>query len=264
MTSHRCFAPKGALYFGLLLFLLVPPGARADSVVFSNFGPGIGFDPTIGWVGPAGTAYSVGGVPFDVAVSFTPSSNVDLSQIFLPILWQIPDPPNSTTVTLVNSAGGAPGATVLESWSGLTVPSLSFSPPLTLTSSPDVLLSAGTQYWIVVGTEGSDFWFQNNSGGTQPFDFGSGTSWTVIDPLHSGVCVGYNEPCVRSYWHGASAGANYDLPSRIRLPGIGSTRPTQEKNCCYPRRLRDEQFRSIVKAYRFSTLPVPVRAESSA
>lgn len=194
MTSHRCFAPKGALYFGLLLFLLVPPGARADSVVFSNFGPGIGFDPTIGWVGPAGTAYSVGGVPFDVAVSFTPSSNVDLSQIFLPILWQIPDPPNSTTVTLVNSAGGAPGATVLESWSGLTVPSLSFSPPLTLTSSPDVLLSAGTQYWIVVGTEGSDFWFQNNSGGTQPFDFGSGTSWTVIDPSTQGYALGTTSP----------------------------------------------------------------------
>jgi hypothetical protein len=188
MNSRRSFAYGGALCLGLLIFLLVPLGARADSVIFSNFGKGLGFNPTEGWVGPSG--------PDDFAVSFTPSSDVDLSQIFLAILWESAYPPNSTTVELVNSTNGAPGTTVLESWSGLAVPSQSFSPPVTLTSGPGVFLSDGTQYWIVVEAEGSDFWFENNSGQTETFDFGSGTSWSVIDPS-AGYPVGTTTPAYK-------------------------------------------------------------------
>lgn len=191
MNSHGSFPCRGALCLGLLIFLLVPLSARADSVISGNFGPGPGFDPTLGWVGPAGAAYSTNGIPFDGAVTFTPSSDATLSQIILPLLWENIYPPNSTTVKLVNSVNGFPGTTVLESWSGLAIPSQSFSPPVTLTSSPGVFLSGGTQYWIVVGTEGADFWLQNNSGETQSFDFGSGTSWSVIDPSPgSGYPVG--------------------------------------------------------------------------
>ena len=195
MNSHRRFAYQGVLCLGLLLFLLIPVSVRADSVIFSNFGAGPGFDLTLGLAAPFGAAYEPNGIPDDVAVSFTPSSDTTLSQIVLALLWEHTFPPNSTTVELVNSVNGFPGTTVLESWSGLAIPSLTASPPVTLTSSPGVFLSGGTQYWIVVGTEGADFWLQNNSGETQTFDLGSGTSWTVIDTSPgSGYPVGTTSP----------------------------------------------------------------------
>jgi hypothetical protein len=154
---------KSRWFFGPLLGLLtcwltLPVASRADSVVFSNFGPNGRFDAFVGLVAPFGAAYSTTGVPGDVGVPFTPSSDADLSQIILALGWENGSPPDSTTVELVNSNNGVPGTSVLESWPATALP---FDGPLvgptTFTSSPGVFLAAGTQYWIVAQTDGVDF-----------------------------------------------------------------------------------------------------------
>lgn len=185
--------PRPLLRFLLILFTCVvtfPTASRADSVIFSNIATGLGYQPTVGLAAPNAGVYSPTGGTFDVAVSFTPSSDADLSQIVLPLVLEsvagLPTPPNDTTVELVNSVSGLPGPTVLESWSSIVLPTLTGSPPVTLTSTPGVFLASGTQYWIVVGTVGSDLWLLNDSGQINTFLLGSGTDWVTGGGLFEG------------------------------------------------------------------------------
>jgi hypothetical protein len=187
---HKSRSLFGPVFVLLACWLVFPAASRADSVIFSNFGPqGAVYHLTLGSAGPFGAAYSTTGVPGDVAVPFTPSSDAELSQIILPLLLEsiagVPTP-NDTTVELVDSVNGLPGPTVLESWSPIVLPFFTDSPPVTLTSAPSVFLASGTQYWIVVGTVGTDFWLSNDIGQINTFLLGHGTDWVSGAGLFEG------------------------------------------------------------------------------
>lgn len=157
--------------------------ARADSVIAGNLGPGESYLETSGTtvLGSAG----VFGSRSD-AVPFTPTQSLNLSQILIALTSN--GAVDNATVELVVDSGGEPGSTVLESWSLSGLPSLfsvsAITAAQTLTSTPGILLSAGTQYWIVAEpatSDTSDFWNINDTVDATMWDRNSrGTGWVPI------------------------------------------------------------------------------------
>ena len=160
-------------------FLLSPRPAFADGVVFSNLGPGNSFNTSAGWAiaGPTSTFATLIPGPESIAKSFTPSGNVDLSQILIPL--GISDGTNGVQVFLETSVGGLPGG-VLDSWS---VTGLSSTPTLeALSAMGTQFLSGGVTYWVVVGPIASDTsarWMFNSTGDTSAFAVSHGSGWTL-------------------------------------------------------------------------------------
>lgn len=113
-----------------------------SATIYSNFGPGDSFDVP---------AYIIGGgsgTQQEVALSFVPAFGATLDSIRVAVRN---DPffssANNYTIYLASDSSGLPGSAI-ETFSGLT-----FSYPsaiLTLNSSANPLLSAGTMYWVVV------------------------------------------------------------------------------------------------------------------
>lgn len=117
--------------------------ARADAVVFSNFGPGMTFNISTAW-NVSGTNFFGGRV---VAQSFTPSANFAFSSAQLAM--GIIGGPNILQVVLMTSSGGFPG-TVVETISLTNAVAPIGTGGIVLASSAlHPLLNAGTQYWIV-------------------------------------------------------------------------------------------------------------------
>lgn len=128
------------------------------TVIFSNLGPGNSY------IGPCTCGWGVGsGWYGSVAVPFTPSTNVELSQILVALTI-----PGNGTLELLNDNAGQPGTTVLESWNISTLPPWqgpsTIQPTQTFTANPGVNLTAGTQYWILAETNNSFIWLPNNLG----------------------------------------------------------------------------------------------------
>jgi len=135
--------------------------ARAATVIYNNFGSGQVYNNDLGYQIKACFKCAT-----EYAASFTPSSNYTLSQIDIALFW-IGHANNEAKVELVDSSGGHPGTTVLESWnlSGMAYFG-SGSPPDSLLSTGGVTLSSGTQYWVVANpaSSGWDLWNDNNQG----------------------------------------------------------------------------------------------------
>lgn len=176
-----------AVLGSVLCALFCPSRTFADTVIYSNLGPGETYSQD-GGTSILGSD-SVFGSVFR-AVPFTPSQTLDLSQILLPLTAN--GTTDSATVELVGDEGGLPGTTVLASWTVDGLPPFfsasTITPSQTLTSAPGVLLSAGSQYWIVVGpgtSQTSDTW--NLQSGENGFSCGgssglankAGTGWQV-------------------------------------------------------------------------------------
>ena len=125
--------------------------ARADTI-YNDFGAG----ETFQYYGYQIQA-SVAG-PKLVAANFTPSADYTLTQIDIALQW-VGLANHEAKVELVDSLGGLPGTTILESWRLSNL-----SPPESLTSSGGVSLLGGTQYWVVAspGASGYDVWYETN------------------------------------------------------------------------------------------------------
>jgi hypothetical protein len=126
----------------VLVLGLSVTAARADTVVFSNFGPGMTFNTTQGYlINPAGAT-----PPQTIAHRFTSTSNINFTSAQL-ALGLIAGNSN-IQVFLETDAGGLPG-TILET---INVNISSPFPPggiVTATSTLNTLLTAGTNYWLV-------------------------------------------------------------------------------------------------------------------
>jgi hypothetical protein len=169
---------KRMWFLGMLaLFALVvsPARALADTVIFNNLGPGNTFGSAAAW-GVGGPTSSFGFV--SVGISFTPSVSLDLSQVLLPL--ELVSGTNSVEVSVYSDSTGLPG-TALESWS---VTGLGAAALQDLTDTSNLLLSAGTPYWVVAAAGGSDTfagWNFNNTTTGGILAGGNGSVWHAFN-----------------------------------------------------------------------------------
>ena len=131
------------IVIGVVLALCSEGAARADPVVFSNFGPGMTFNTAQAW-NVSGINFFAGRV---VAQSFTPSANFTLNS--LQLAMGIIDGPNILQVMLMTSSGGLPGTIVETITLTNAVAPIGTGGIVIANSALNPLLSAGTQYWIV-------------------------------------------------------------------------------------------------------------------
>jgi hypothetical protein len=144
-------------FFPLLfaVLLVTATGARADTIVYNSFGPGMTITP----IGITGT-FTIGppGTTNFLAAPFSPSSTVDLTSLtgnwaagldsVFPLTTTSP-----ITISLWSGTSSEP-ATKLESWA-LTVDELATNYTLTSPTHPELV--AGDTYWAVADyTNGVD------------------------------------------------------------------------------------------------------------
>jgi hypothetical protein len=178
----------------LLLFaaLAVSPSfVNAQSVVYSTFGPGMTFN--------FGTAYPIfpptfpfgEPVPHEIAASFVPSDNVQLSKIDIAVVYNVGDGVIDSlarnagaVVELLTDAGGQPG-TVLETWTvagPLPLLGNPSAPLQALTATSSIQLISGNRYWVEVmqvGLNGFVDWSESLSANGTFLDSEDGSTWTV-------------------------------------------------------------------------------------
>ena len=128
------------ILIGVWLLLFIASEARADTIVFSNFGPGMTFNQTQGVSVTASNLF--GDIP---AQAFTPSQTVTFSSAQLAML--LVAEPNHFQVLLMTSSGGLPG-NIIETIT-LTDAVPMFPPQIVVANSAlHPVLTAGTQYWL--------------------------------------------------------------------------------------------------------------------
>jgi hypothetical protein len=96
--------------------------------------------------------------PVLIAAAFEPNGNYELSEIDVAFAYSGEIGTNSFSLSLDSDANALPGA-VIESWTGLSAPGESPGPSSLLESvSPvtAVILSGGSQYWIVASPAASN------------------------------------------------------------------------------------------------------------
>ena len=143
----------------LLLFSagIVAP-AKAD-VIFSNLGAGDSFTLTSGWVvGNRTTPF--GSVTLEVAAAFTPASDAIFTGVDFAaeLLGQ---PGDLTVALLVTGASGTPDA-ALETF---TVAAPAFPSLVSIASSLNPVLNAGTEYWLDILSDSTAAWWLDNDQG---------------------------------------------------------------------------------------------------
>jgi len=146
------------IVIGVWLLLFVASEARADTIVFSNFGPGMTFNQLQG-IGVTGSGDVFGG--FIPAYAFTPTETFTFSSAQLPM--NLVTGPNHFQVLLMTSSGGLPG-TIIETIT-LTDAVPMFPPQIVVANSAlHPVLTAGTQYWLAVfAPEPTTFGIWNHS-----------------------------------------------------------------------------------------------------
>lgn len=189
MNSRRA----SSMILGLWVALLLPASSSATvvypSVVFTNFGPGLSYNYSVG--DPVGNAFD--GSTYAEGDTFTlPTSTVfgDL-QIALSCSAACPD---AFTVALTKDSGSdSPGA-VIESFTvqGASLGAIGqHNTPLVLDSSSMPTLTAGTQYWVTVSSDLSDSiaWNLNTTGdmSDQAISTDGGTTWFSPSGLTPGA-----------------------------------------------------------------------------
>jgi hypothetical protein len=147
------------------LLLAAANAARADFLVYSNFGAGNGgnaFNQGTGWT--IGNDFS--GDNFAVGDTFTANQTGTLAQITVALEYI--SGPNSATISLMTDAGGVPGA-VLESWAVSSLPNFdgNFHTPTSVNDVTNQQLTNGTTYWVVISTASASSqlaWNWNSTG----------------------------------------------------------------------------------------------------
>lgn len=116
-------------------------GLAYCGTISSNFGPGGTFSTGVGFgvVGPYELAY-----PFTVPAG----SNYLFESASLALSEGI-GTDDSVTISLAADAAGVPGS-ILENLAGLVEPFPNDTAPVTVTSSLNPLLIAGSEYWLIV------------------------------------------------------------------------------------------------------------------
>jgi hypothetical protein len=142
---------RKTVYVTLLSSLMAAAPLRADTL-YTDLGPGDSWNSFSAYVGGA-----------FLGTTFTVTTSGFLENILLPVESNA-DFANIDSVGLYEDSSGQPG-TLLESWAAL-LPAEGSVPPLTdLTSLENPLLSAGTQYWLVIDAPLSGvIWDLNDQG----------------------------------------------------------------------------------------------------
>lgn len=131
------------ILIGVGLVLFIASEARADTVVFSNFGPGMTFNELQGFA-VTGSGDPLGGAI--AALAFTPSGTFTFSSAQLAM--NLVTGPNHFQVLLMTSSGGFPG-NIIETIT-LTDAVPMFPPQIVVANSAlHPVLTGGTQYWLV-------------------------------------------------------------------------------------------------------------------
>lgn len=201
---------------------------QASTVIFSDFGPGGTYDPNVGFVisgelSPTFT-YVTWGMPF------TPSGEFLLSQIDI-ALATFPESTLPVIVTLNADNAGTPGS-ALMTWTVTDLPpSGTCCSAAMLEASSPLLLSAGTQYWVVAVPQSAETfaeWNGNSIGvtGTAAMQNTPGGSWifTNLYPLGAFAVSGIPLP---EPANGRLAGASLIL---IAVFAVGRKRPRKLKS----------------------------------
>lgn len=128
------------LLLGAVLVFGLAQSARANSVLYDDFGPGQGYNPNYGW--QVGANY---GWEIVVAMPFISGGTATLADVQIPG-FTYGGVSNPLNVYLESNNGGVPG-TILDS---LTGPEFGFSSSIVgFTCSTCSVLTAGTEYWVV-------------------------------------------------------------------------------------------------------------------
>lgn len=124
--------------------LFVAAGQAGATVIFSNFGPGLGYDPGLGGT-LGGFAWPNSAIANQF--SFAGPQSYLLDSVELPVGWVTGA--NQVNVSVMTDAAGGPGA-VLESFSFTNqMGQFGFVNPLLVgTSVVHPLLMPGTNYWL--------------------------------------------------------------------------------------------------------------------
>ena len=142
---------------GILIAGIAAP-ANAG-VIFSNLGPGDSFGMTSGWVvGNRTTPF--GSVTLEVAAAFTPSSDAIFTGAdFAAELLQ--QPGDLTVALLTTGASGTPDV-ALETF---TVAAPALPSLVSIASSLNPVLNAGTEYWLDISSASTAAWWLDNDQG---------------------------------------------------------------------------------------------------
>ncbi len=141
--------PLFMIVIAAVVALATAGAARADQIIFSNFGPGMTFDTNHGYTvagsGAQGTAV--------IANRFTATSNLSFISAQL-ALGLSSGSPSILQVLLETDAGGLPGS-IIET---INVNIGPFPPGgvVTAMSVLNPLLTSGANYWLVVYAPGSN------------------------------------------------------------------------------------------------------------
>ena len=156
-----------------VLALATEGAARADAVVFSNFGPGLTFNTSQSW-NVSGTNVFGGRV---VAQSFTPSANFTFTNAQLAM--GIIGGPNILQVMLMTSSGGFPGTSVETITLTNSIASIGTGGIAVANSALNPLLNAGTQYWLVAFAPDDNTFMGWN------LSLGDSSSFVLLNGSHS-------------------------------------------------------------------------------
>jgi hypothetical protein len=146
-----------------LTSLLGAAPAHADSIVFSNLGPGGTYDAGVGYnvSGPTSQAEEATAI----GQPFVPLADYTFDALDIALNWVLDT--NAGTVSLASDASGQPGA-ILESFRFTDRPHMSSTATNLAVGMSTVhpLLRAGTPYWIVASADGDAYmsWNLNNTG----------------------------------------------------------------------------------------------------
>jgi hypothetical protein len=127
----------------------MPATSHADSIIFTNFGPGFAYNTTVGnIVGNDGVGDNLAH-----GDTFTPTSTETLTALYL-ALSCFSSCPESYTVALTRDAGDQPGA-VLASFTeaGTALGTFGSNNPPIFISTSSLQLTASTQYWVTVTSD---------------------------------------------------------------------------------------------------------------
>ncbi len=162
------------------LFVGPTSASVAPVVVFDSFGPGNSYDATVVWgVTGASTSYGYRGQ----AEWFIPGMSGTLSSITL--ATYVKSGSGRSNFSIADDNGYGPG-TILENFLNTANNPHGL---LTLNSTAQPLLEAGTKYWVCDEPTDSttvNGWYENNQNYTPGFAYErSQWSWNVMDPAYS-------------------------------------------------------------------------------
>src|ERR1700733_3277250 len=181
-------------HYKLMIAAILCATHLGAGVIFSTFGPDTSYDTVNGYTLGLGNLFGNSG--YSDAFEFTPTESGSLEDILMAIqyIYQpgIATGSNQLDVWLMSDSSGSPGS-ILESFqyngtSGNTEESI-----ITLQSSSNPFLTAGTEYWLAAGpADLLNSWF----------------SWQDND---EGLMGTYSQRVGSGSWSGGISGA--DLPA---------------------------------------------------